>query len=65
MAWMAGLRAGRVVKAHEACGDRGGPTMVGNAGVLGALQCCSPGCPACEGSWGGGVRSQEQTTQGR
>ena len=29
-----GLRAGRVVKAHESCRDRGGPAMVGNVGVF-------------------------------
>lgn len=28
------LRAGWVVKAHEACRDRGGPAMVGNVGVF-------------------------------
>ena len=48
-----GLRAGRVVKAHEACGDRGGPAMVGNVGVL----CSSAAAPASRlaGSWGRGV----------
>lgn len=43
------LCAGRVVKAHEACGDRGGAAMVGNAGVLCSLRrCCSPGLRARE-----------------
>lgn len=58
-----GLRAGRVVKAHEACGDRGGAAMVGHVGVLCWLQGGSPGFPGVLGA-GRGVRWQGQMGPG-